>query len=67
MIKGSISLYLLNPLSPQGWGFGGSAKYFTELHVADHVEEPSVVADHILPTPQIVTPIGSLDEKYISV
>jgi hypothetical protein len=67
MIKGIISLYLLNPPSPPGWGFGGSAKYFAELHVADHVDEPSIVADHILANPRIVTPTGSLGEKYISV
>ena len=62
-----ISLYLLNPLSPPGWGFGGSAKYFAALHVADHVDEPYVVADHILANPRIVTQTGSLGEKYSSV
>jgi hypothetical protein len=63
MIKVIISLYLLNPPSPPGWGFGGSAKYFTELHDADHVDEPSVVADHILANHRIVTPGHSAKNK----
>ena len=59
MIKGMISLYLLNPLSPPGRGLEWIREVlcltcdftFAELHDADRVDGPPVVADHVLANP----------------